>query len=145
MKTISLYGIATIIISLFNSCGLSNNNSYENSKESAPLLFDGNFKGVVNRINVSVSLINNNGKVTGTYKDPETNYSISGNVDANGNFKGKMSNGLLSFDCAGYYEGYNPVLELDPTFIDLMRIAAAFTNNPEEAITMEGKLVLEKQ
>lgn len=141
-----LSGIAATILSTYNSCSSSHpGEDYKNQHEAKPSTFDGNFKGVINKTSVSVSLKNNEGKVTGTYKDPETSYSISGEIDANGHMQGKMENGLFSFNCTAYYEGYSLVLELDKEFIALMKIAIAITGNTEDAVAMESKLLLEKQ
>ena len=118
-------------------------NNYEQEKQTT--MFDGNFKGQINKTAVSVSLKNSSGNVTGTYTDINGNYTITGNVDANETLSAKMNNGLFNLDCKGYYQGYNLVLELDETLINLFRLAAIVNGQGELAAEIESKLVLEKE
>lgn len=125
------------------SSSADNPTKYEQEKQT--ILFDGNFKGQINKTAVNVSLKNSGGNVTGTYSDTNGNYSITGNIDANETLNAKMNNGLFNLDCKGYYEGYNLVLELDETLINLFRLAAIAEGQEELAAEIESKLVLEKQ
>lgn len=108
-------------------------------------MFDGNFKGQINKTEVNVSLKNSSGNVTGTYSDTNGNYTITGNIDANETLNAKMNNGIFNLDCKGYYQGYNLVLEPDETLINLFRLAAIANGQGELAAEIESKLVLEKQ
>ncbi|MBX3257767.1 MAG: hypothetical protein KF862_26800 [Chitinophagaceae bacterium] len=143
----ALYALITCISCAHYSCSSSSGTPaiYEPKEEVKAVLFDGNFKGRINQTDVTVSVKNNNGQISGTYTQPDANFTLTGSIDANNVLNARMGNGLFTLNCKGYYQGYNLVLELDENAINLMRLYFLFNDEAALAGQLENKLVLQKQ
>ena len=132
-KNIQIVKLALILAVSIFGCG--------NNRQQGELLFNGNFEGRINGINISIEIKNNNGGIIGTYhSESEGYYSIKGNIRKNDTLDAIISRrDINSLNLKGYYQNGNMIVEIDEPDLNLILPFLGDTTGTDNKVTLYEK------